>query len=371
MRMTLGLALAGFFVSCAAAVGPARGPLVSVTTPPVLRPFAVLEAAPKPVPPLGDAPEGDPPYLSPAGAYAPHEVAADSAPTVKALCQRIAKDRGTDKMAQLTCYQTGGAENGVWALAVASPTQEGGYSSWRLAYTQGTGRVLQGVGCSASADGGDPAVAGNDAPSVATVLAVLDLDGDGRSELITNVTRNSDVSGHTYNNLEIWTPGKDNPVPFPATAKYHLINVVDSNADGRPELIEDPYDLTFGGSLGWVRSKSAWSLLLELDEHGNPTNDGALSRAYALALCPSELGLLEWIPKLPPDALAQAAHCASLWGLPAKDSQAAIEQYCANEPADAANWCDASSGSWEAIAAAKPPFVLQVPVAPATAKGAK
>jgi hypothetical protein len=47
-----------------------------------------------------------------------------------------------------------------------------------------------------------------DAPTVPEVVAILDYDAGGRSELLTKVNEASDVAGNSFNRIAIWTTSK-------------------------------------------------------------------------------------------------------------------------------------------------------------------
>jgi len=354
----------GFVVAAAGCASP-RAAAPHASAPPVVPEarapvaFRVIQAAPRRFAHIecaeyaGRLPGG----VDPEKPFAPHLVDESSDPALWARCQKLASDQ-REKGAELACFST--TEGALWVISRRGPQAEGDYASWHLVYQPLKGAAFRTRAVAAAiAPGDDPAIAGNDITGPPIAVAVADLDGDGRSELLTTSSTPTDVSGHVAETIEVWSTDKRGIVSFPAAQGHALIDLTDIDDDGHLELLEDPYGATFGSSYGWQRAQPGWSLLLELDAKGQLSDAGPRSQQWARQLCPTADELLEWLPKQDPSCLAQYAHCARLWGLAPEAVDAALGLYCKEEGDDPSGWCSGSLGSWSAIAHAKPPFVLK------------
>jgi hypothetical protein len=267
------------------------------------------------------------------------------------LCSSLREHYKTE---EVRCYSSRGPrERALWAIVIEMPTEPGEYARWTVVYVGKSGKRVEGTWHTASLEGGDPAVPGNDAPSGPSEQTIFDFDGDGHSEFVTAISRATDVSGNSYSSLTVWTTDGAKLTTFPATTGRQLIGITDQNHDGRPDFVEDPYQgATVGSSWGWFRSRAPWSSLLEVTPQGVVLDDGEASYDYARSLCPRGDGLVSSLSFQEPECVAALAHCASLWRVPTSEFAAALKQYCSNED-PIAGWCSSSLDTWLAMAATK------------------
>ncbi|HEV8551444.1 MAG TPA: hypothetical protein VGQ57_20495 [Polyangiaceae bacterium] len=260
--------------------------------------------------------------------------------------------------AELDCLEarTSKADE-LWAIAVQPPRDEDAYAAWQLVYSRGK-KTVTSSWHEAALERCDPAVQGCNAPSGPLPLALVDYDGDGQAELVTAVQAWSDVSGHSFTTVEIWRASAEKIALLAGTEKRRFIDVVDRNADGRPELLEDAYDVMLGGSFGWVRSKTLWSMLVEVGPTGKLIDDGELSRAFSLEQCPDVPDPFAGLPGEDASCVAGYVHCASLRQVPASTVEKALDAYCALPAGESQQWCPDSRATWLTMASVRHPFVL-------------
>jgi hypothetical protein len=255
-------------------------------------------------------------------------------------CKLATRKLRRDELTEVHCFEGLAGEEAVWGVIVRNPTNYGERPSWQLFYQTDTWGVKskwnEAVGS---------------LPSAAMPVAVFDLDADGRSEAVTLVRAFTDAAASPFNTVEVWSAGRKAIEPFPAVVGHRLIDVRDVDGDGRPEFVEDPYDVQLGTSLSGKREAQVeWSSLLEITGRTTSKNDGDLARNFAREICPSGENLLGFLAEVPEHCVAHVAHCAAVWGIPAADTHAALERYCTGDRAHPDGWCAESLALWKLIA---------------------
>lgn len=291
------------------------------------------------------------------------EVSPDSAnatPWALASCERLRKQGKAGQT--LSCYQsTPPSSSGLWSVATFDRRASSDYLHWQLIYTDGKGKTVKGERFIAG-NGDDPAIEANDAPTLPSVLSVVDLDGDGVQELMTGVSKWMDAGNHLANAVDIWAVKDGHIVRFAATAALWIIFARDVNDDGRPELMVDPYRVLIGsGYSGWDTGSALWSTLVEIDPQGRVVDSASMSRAYAREMCPSPDGLLEGLKGLDDEACVGGyVHCANWWGLPDDQIVAALEAFCQRASLPGyLGLCTDSLASWVQMTSTALPFQLE------------
>jgi hypothetical protein len=236
------------------------------------------------------------------------------------------------------------------------------YIQWQAIYAQPDGRRQTTGNYHASSGYGDPAVPGNDAPTEPAIVALFDIDGDGTEELFAATSQASDAAGNWFTQVHVFSPTRKGIFERFNMQQLKVIAIDDVNADGRPELVIDPYQsgAIGNGMVGLQRSKLLWSLLVEFDAQGKLVRSGAVSQHYARELCPAPSALLEELPNAPAQCVTAYVHCARLWGATTPAIEEAVRAFCARENKEmpeGTGYCS-SSALWPEIAKSEPPFVL-------------
>lgn len=306
----------------------------------------------------------------------------DTPPPLVAACQKLRTRynavtpgwEGNEPRPVLSCYRTkAGSADGFWSLLIIPAKKSSEYTRWRLLYTDAKGQTLVGRAWAAG-DGGDPAAEANNAPSLPGVLAISDLDGDGRQEIVTGVSEWTDSGQHIASTVNAWTAKRRSIDELEVTRKRRVVYFDHGGQDGLGplQLIVDPYatpmaplGMTFGGNSGWARGKVLWSLAVALDGAAKPRDDGPESVDYARKLCPTLKGLLEGIKagsEDNPECMTGYVHCAHVWGLPAEDVEKALAEYCAPpEMRGQGGPCEYNLPRWEWMMTVPLPIKLTQP----------
>jgi hypothetical protein len=153
------------------------------------------------------------------------------------------------------------------------------------------------------------------------------------------------------------------PLALIPDAPSAIVGMRDCNADGRLEVVVNPYRtagddfvLNFGGKNR--ASASPWTLLLEHRPDGGFSADSELSRAYARRACPARPSRVfsergdEWPARL---------HCAKLWGATPVELGAELSRACERPKGDRAqHFCGPNRSKIERMVAAVLPLRLAV-----------
>lgn len=272
--------------------------------------------------------------------YAAVEIPEGMVSAAAQRCKLATRKVRRDELTEVRCFDGMAGEEAVWGVVVQNPTGYGERPRWQLFYqTDSTG---------VKSDWNESAGV---MPGAATPVAVFDLDADGRSEVVTVVRAFADAGASAYYTVEVWSAGKKAVEPLPAVAGHQLIDVRDVNEDGRPEFLEDPYRVQVGSRLSAMQeAQIEWSSLLEITGRTTTKSDGEMARTFAREICPSGEGILSFLADVPESCVAHVVHCAAVWGVPAAETQAALERYCTGERAQASDWCEESLNSWKHIA---------------------
>jgi hypothetical protein len=283
-----------------------------------------------------------------------------TSPTLAGQCEKLrARYKGNDN--ELDCFRTGRPSNdGFWSRLVMPSLSSSEYTRWRLIYTDSAGRSVLGEAWPAG-DGGDAAAPSNAAPTIPGVLAIADLDGDSRQEIVLGRSEWIDVGNHSASTVSAWSIKRRSIVELEATQKRRVIHFRHGGVEGLGplQLVVDPYvtplapvGMTFATQGGWTRGNVLWSVLVTLDSAGEAHDAEPESVAYARELCPSPEGLLEGLRQGAqgnPECITGYVHCANLWGLPVAEVDGAIADYCTLPELQIPNGPCQNSSEWHAM----------------------
>jgi hypothetical protein len=193
-------------------------------------------------------------------------------------------------------------------------------------------------------------------------LWLFDYDGDHAAEAITLSPESINNSWHERR-IVVWKwDHKGGLVVYPRTPRGVVFNVVDVDADGRPDLLVNSYARQsetpfFVESWYPVHSSVEWGLLAHSQPDGSFSFDSPVARRYARELCPAPPA-----SELPasPSEWAGHVHCARLWGQPGPEILARIRTACAAPAPDseAESVCRHSMPFFEALTRSPLPFSL-------------
>jgi len=243
-----------------------------------------------------------------------------------------------------SCMMRFGPEpQGVWGIIRNPPATGESALDWRMVYVSPAGRVI----ATPKQQGDEP-----------SIDAITDFDRDGSPEVVLGEMFSTDSAGGSRNSFSIWTLKGGKLQRYGPAKGLAITWLVDQDADGVPEIMLDPYQVSVGSSSGWSAGLEDWSIIARADEKGRFVKTGPVPESYASALCPKppDRGrLLDDNPR----CHALDVHCARLWGVGTEQIKRALEQSCKGRSPDP--MCDGSLDAWKKMAETEPPFVLANP----------
>ncbi len=216
---------------------------------------------------------------------------------------------------QVVPYATYVATDGAWALVrVRASVADDERVSWQVARVW-TGKPIQ-LGAK-RVGRGEVSLAG-----------VFDFDADGDSEVVAIRTEALDASAGSYaNEVVIFTSKGGRVNEYAPARQVRVVDLLDVDDDGRPDLLIDPYRITVETSDGPQRGHRTWTHAGHLTRTGSIAFGDQGAREWARRLCPAR-PRLDDVLSAGATAAVEQIHCALVWGLGATAIDSALASAC-------------------------------------------